>query len=184
MYPRTFVWGNSPSITSTQLSRIGFPLHPHSILFCTTLTIVISPHNYHFSFFAGRTTRRKAQRPLERSNPQPDHPHYIISPHLLLTPLQYNHQVAPYHAITCCRKPTEECFPCVAQNIISVHSPCSPFTIYSAFPGRYIPSRRWCHDNHIHIPARNLLHHVLHLPHLSQTPLQVSGCCPLILPSP
>ena len=175
MYPRMFVWGNPPSTTLTQISWIDFPLHPHSILFCTTLTIVVSPQNYNFSFFVGSKTSGKAQHLLARSAHQPD---------LLLTPLQYNHQVAYYRAITCCHKPTEEFFPCVAKNVISVHSPCSPFTIYASRPGRSIPSRQWCHDNHIHIPARKLLHHGLHLPHLSQIPLQVSGRCPLILPSP
>ena len=176
MYPRTFVWRNPPSNTSTQLSWTYFPLHPNSILFCKTLTIVISPHNYHFSFFAGRKTRGKSHRPLACYSPQPDYPHGIISPHLIITPLQYNHQVAPYHAIMCCRKPTEECFPCVAQNIISVHSPCSPFTVYASRPGHSTPSRRWSQYNNIHLPAWKLLHHRLHFPQLSQTPLRVSGC--------
>ena len=99
-----------------------------------------------FSTFRGQAGQQNkwkgAQIPLVRSAPQPAHPR-DIAPHpisqLSIDKLSYTPRCAISYRCT----PLEEHFPCIAQNIFSVHSPRSSFAISVTRPGHTISSRQW-----------------------------------------
>ena len=113
MHLRVLMWGNPPSTTSTRLS-LASPITISQLLFIP---------------FSQQDKGKGAQIPWARSAPQKYHPH-DIAPQTIshLSTAKVIH-VAARRPISLRRAPLEECFPCVPQNIFSVHLPYFPSAI-------------------------------------------------------
>ena len=102
------------------------------------LTIVIAP------IFAGMKNSGIWKHSSLRSDPQPSHPR-TPSPYSQLTQIPLSkasftlRRTNPRSHVT-----LEDLFPCVSQNIFSVHSPCFSFSIAATHSFHPTPSRWWC----------------------------------------
>ena len=93
----------------------------------SSLTISISQ----FFLTAKQNKGKGAQIPYEHA-PLPNCP----TPATSCPPNTYRlspSKLSAHCAISCCRSPLEECFPCVSRSHFSIQSPCSSFDVPSVF---------------------------------------------------